>query len=73
MKHKWELLTPGSGPLVATSLNLGAPMRYKTGWRLCCTKCGEDLTIPYDELDSENIADFIVEQKARNDCPGKKT
>lgn len=71
MKHKWKLLTPGSGPLVATT-NLRAPSRYTVDWRLLCTKCKECLDIPYDVLDSERIADFVVKQKKRNDCSGKK-
>lgn len=69
MKHKWELLTPQSGPLVATTnAEVRAPMRYSTGWVVHCSKCNEYLDVPYDELDSDNIADFVVEQKKRNDC-----
>lgn len=71
MKHKWKLLTPGSGPLIAVT-NLEVPFRYKVGWRLFCVECKENLDIPYDELDSENIVDFVVKQKKRNDCSGKK-
>lgn len=72
MKHKWKLLEPGSGPLVATT-NLRAPVRYEIGWRLYCTKCKEHLVIPYDVLDTDRIVNFIQKQKARNDCQGKKT
>ena len=67
MKHKWELLTPGSGPLVATS-NLRAPVRYQVGWRLHCSRCEKHLTIPYDVLDTYRIVDFIEKQEKRNDC-----
>jgi len=72
MKHEWKILTPGSGPLVTTT-NLGSPSRYVIGWGLSCKACSEHLDIPYDELDTENVATFCVEQGKRDDCPGKKT
>ena len=70
MKHKWKLLTPASGPLVAVS-DIKTPFRYTVDWRLLCSRCGEDLTVPYDVLDTDNIIKFCEEQQKRNDCPGK--
>lgn len=70
MKHKWKLLTPNSGPLVATT-DTRAPSRYRIDWRLFCTECKKCLDVPYDVLDSEKIVNFVVKQKKRNDCPRK--
>lgn len=70
MRHDFKLLPPRSGPLVTTTV-LGAAARHETGWRLSCTMCGEDLTAPYDVLDSDRIASWAVKQKKRDDCPGK--
>ena len=70
MKHKWKLLKPGSGPLVATT-DLEAPVRYKIGWRLACPRCRECLAIPYDVLDTDRIVNFVEKQKRRDDCRGE--
>jgi len=69
MEYKWELLEPNSGSLVATA-NPEAATRCKIGWRLFCVKCKEYLNIPYDELDSKNIVNFVEKQKKRKDCKG---
>lgn len=68
MKHEWKLITPTSCPVLVAKSSIEAPMRYSTGWSLSCRKCGEDICIPYDVLDTDRIADFIVKQKKRKDC-----
>lgn len=72
MKHKWKLMTPYSSPVLIATTSLRTPMRYSTGWRIHCSKCNEHLDIPYDVLDSERIADFVVKQKQRDDCKGNR-
>ena len=58
MKHKWKPETD-----------------YPANWpgRQRCTVCDDSFCAPYDYLDAERIVKFVVKQKARNDCPGKKT
>jgi len=70
MKHKWKLLSPGTGPLVATG-NIYAPTRFHVGWRLFCSKCEECIAVPYDDLDTDNIVVFAGKQQERRDCSGK--
>lgn len=70
MKHKWKLLSPGTGPLVATG-NIHTPARFGIGWRLFCSKCKKCVNVPYDDLDTDNIITFANKQAKRTDCLAK--
>jgi len=71
MKHKWKLLSPETGPLTSAE-NICGAIRFRIGWRLLCSKCKKCVHIPCDDLDTEGIAAFIIEQNKRRDCSDRK-